>query len=145
MTQPVSSECSHGAITPYPSSDRRWPGYAQCEVCGARLTANATLESRITTLLEENERLKSQAPYVEASGHYCDGMTQAWTDAQAAIGEVTTLTEMVKFLLGFVPAWAKEEVPEGYGETFYGTLSAEGDRKVKARVDEARKLIEVGE
>ena len=47
------------------------------------------------------------------------------------------LAEATEFLLSFVPEWAKD-VPEGLGETFYGTLSAEGDRAVKTRVDQAR-------
>src|SRR3990167_9279983 len=42
---------------------------------------------------EEVARLKSMAPYVESSGHYCEGMTVAWSDAQQAIGEAQAATE----------------------------------------------------
>lgn len=44
-------------------------------------------EADITRLERELADLKSKAPYVEASGHYCDGMTLAWADAQIAISE----------------------------------------------------------
>jgi len=44
----------------------------------------------------------------------------------------------VAFLLGFVPTWANEPVPEGMAPMFYGTLTAAGDRQVVARVDEIR-------
>ena len=50
------------------------------------------------------------------------------------------LLEACQFLLSFVPPWAND-VPEGLGEMFYGTLSAEGDREVKARVDAVRAAI----
>jgi len=43
--------------------------------------------------------------------------------------------EDIYFLLKFVPEWAKN-VPKGLGETFYGTLSYEGDLKVKERLDQ---------
>jgi len=43
----------------------------------------------------------------------------------------------IKFLLSFVPDWAKE-VHEGVDATFYGTLSYEGDMDVKKRVDEIK-------
>jgi len=42
--------------------------------------------------------------------------------------------EDVEFLLSFVPTWALE-VEEGLFPTFYGTLSYEGDLKVKKRID----------
>jgi len=44
----------------------------------------------------------------------------------------------IKFLMSFVPEWAKE-VPRGLDPTFYGTLSYDGDMKVKKRVDELSK------
>ena len=43
-------------------------------------------------------------------------------------------------MLSFVPPWAKE-VPEGLDPTFYGTCTAEGDKKVKAKVDKIRELL----
>ena len=46
----------------------------------------------------------------------------------------------VEFLLHLVPAWALK-VPAGLPEFFYHTLSAEGDLKVKARVQEARAAL----
>ena len=57
-----------------------------------------TLEAENAALKAENERLKSMAPYVESSGHYCDGMTAAWSDAQEAIGQVAALKEQVEGL-----------------------------------------------
>lgn len=55
--------------------------------------------------------------------------------------DVETLKEAVRFLLSFVPIWAKE-VPDGLCGTMYGTCTAEGDRKVKTEVDEIRKLVD---
>ena len=43
----------------------------------------------------------------------------------------------VTFLMNLVPDWAKD-VPEGQHETMYGTLSYEGDLKVKDVVDDIR-------
>jgi hypothetical protein len=51
------------------------------------------------------------------------------------------LKSHIRFLLSFVPPWA-EEVPEGLDPTFYGTGTAEGDRKVKARVAAIRVLLD---
>jgi hypothetical protein len=42
--------------------------------------------------------------------------------------------EDLDFIYSLLPKWTKE-VPEGYGEMFYGTLSYKGDLKVKERVD----------
>ena len=50
--------------------------------------------------------------------------------------QVRVLAEHIRFLFSLVPDWARA-VPEGLDPTFYGTLSAEGDRAVKARVDAA--------
>jgi hypothetical protein len=47
---------------------------------------------------------------------------------------VSRLREDVRFLLSFVPPWAKEEPPEGMDPRFYGTLTAAGDREIVARV-----------
>ena len=48
------------------------------------------------------------------------------------------LRQDVKFLLKFIPGWAAH-VPKGpMCPTFYGTLSEEGDLKVKAQVDEIK-------
>ena len=49
--------------------------------------------------------------------------------------ETTGYVEDIKFLLSFVPDWAKI-VTKGLDPTFYGTLTCEGDLKVKRRVDE---------
>lgn len=43
----------------------------------------------------------------------------------------------IRFLLSFVPKWAKE-VPGGLDATMYGTGSAAGDVEVKHRVDKIR-------
>jgi hypothetical protein len=42
--------------------------------------------------------------------------------------------EDLDFIYSLLPKWTKE-VPKGYGGMFYGTLSYEGDLKVKERVD----------
>ena len=46
------------------------------------------------------------------------------------------------FLMQYLPGWTKE-VPEGLGDTFYGTLSAGGDRLIKERIDSIREAVEV--
>ena len=74
---------------------------------------------------EEDERLVSPAELASALNAAEDA--GRWRDD-------------VRFLLGFVPEWAKE-VPEGLDPTFYGTLSAAGDREVKARVDAIRQAL----
>ncbi len=58
--------------------------------------------------------------------------------------EVVKLRAAAKTLAAFIPAWVKD-VPEGYGETFYGTLSYLGDRQVKAQVDAALAAIQQAE
>jgi chromosome segregation ATPase len=45
----------------------------------------AAANGRIAALEAEITNIRSMAPYVEASGHYCDGMSEAWSDAQDAI------------------------------------------------------------
>lgn len=56
----------------------------------ARITE---LEQALRRAEEERDKLKSQAPYVEASGHYCDGMSAAWMDAQELVGKLTAAEE----------------------------------------------------
>ena len=51
------------------------------------------------------------------------------------------LKEAIRYLLKFMPEWVRE-VPDGLCPIMYGTLSAEGDRKVKARVDQIRTLVD---
>ncbi len=46
----------------------------------------------------------------------------------------------IKFLLSLVPDWAKI-VPEGLSPTFYGTLTYEGDLKVKERITKIHERI----
>lgn len=58
----------------------------------------------------------------------------------AALYVLEEQREAVQYLLAFVPPWAKD-VPDGLDPTFYGTGSADGDRAVKARVDEIRSKI----
>ena len=48
--------------------------------------------------------------------------------------------EAIKYLLSFVPDWAKE-VPKGLNPTFYGTLTYKGDLEVKAMVDDIRSMV----
>ena len=50
------------------------------------------------------------------------------------------LLKACKFLMSFVPDWAKV-VPTNLDPTFYGTLSATGDLKIKGRVDAIQALI----
>ena len=61
-------------------------------------------------------------------------------EGERAEVEVGHLRDAVSFLLKFVPPWARD-VPEGLSPLFYGTLTAEGDRKVKARVDHIEELF----
>ena len=56
--------------------------------------------------------------------------------------ELAEIRDDITFLLSFVPAWAKD-VPAGLACTFYGTLSEEGDRSVKARVDKIRDRVKL--
>lgn len=53
------------------------------------------------------------------------------------MNETVQMRDDIRFLLSFVPPWAKD-VPEGLDPTFYGTLTAAGDREVKAHVDAIR-------
>lgn len=75
----------------------------------------------------EGNRVDSGEAYIEGVQAYVRGLEQA-------AARVPALERDVRFLLSFVPPWAKD-VPEGLGPTFYGTLTAAGDREVKARVD----------
>ena len=67
-----------------------------------------------------------------------------YSDYQKELAAITAerdgLKAAGKYLLSFVPAWAKE-VPEGLAPMFYGTLTADGDREVKKWVDEIRKIL----
>lgn len=56
---------------------------------------------------------------------------------------VSELEEGIDLLFHFVPAWA-QEVPDGLCPTMYGTGTAEGDRRVKGKVDELRALLKSG-
>jgi hypothetical protein len=47
---------------------------------------------------------------------------------------VARLRNDVKFLLTLLPAWALSEPEEGLFPMFYGTLTADGDREIVARV-----------
>ena len=47
----------------------------------------------------------------------------------------------IKLLLSLVPDWVKI-VPKGLEPTFYGTLTYEGDMKVKKRIDRITQAIE---
>ena len=46
----------------------------------------------------------------------------------------------IELLLGLVPDWANT-VPKGLDATFYGTLTYEGDLKIKRRVNLIRDQI----
>jgi len=79
-----------------------------------------------------------------------DGWTQdssGWTElgeleeiARALLKERDELRKSVDTLFHFVPKWA-ESVPDGLDPTFYGTGTADGDRRVKARVDDIRDFM----
>ncbi len=70
-------------------------------------------------------------------GDYCTACQHIYDALEA---ENRTLREAGKYLISFIPAWAKE-VPEGLCPTFYGTCSADGDKKVKAKVDRIVELL----
>lgn len=55
--------------------------------------------------------------------------------------KINELKEGIRFLLSFVPEWAKE-APPGLDPTMYGTLTQEGDQKVVDRVEEIKSLLE---
>lgn len=59
----------------------------------------------IVALESEVARLRSQAPYVESSGHYCDGMALAWTDAQIAIAEAEHYKALAQEFAEAVEEW----------------------------------------
>ena len=61
----------------------------------------------------------------------------AVADNAALLARMERLEADCRFLLTFVPPWAKD-VPEGLAPMFYGTLTAEGDREIKERVDAIR-------
>ena len=50
-------------------------------------------EATLQAAEAERDALKSKLPYAEASGHYCDGMTAAWSDAQDALGQLAASQE----------------------------------------------------
>lgn len=68
---------STGLDTAYAVDAHGEPLECQCDAC---------VLHAVPALIAEVRLLRSIAPYVEASGHYCQGMTEAWTDAQIAIG-----------------------------------------------------------
>jgi hypothetical protein len=51
--------------------------------------------------------------------------------------EIKELKEDIKFLLSFVPEWAKKS-ESGLAPTMYGTLTHEGDLKIIKRVNQIR-------
>ena len=81
-------------------------------------------------------RLKSIAPYVEASGHYCDGMTEAWTDAQIAIGdkdEAEEDAERLYNLLCEIRASSRVALKWGFEDTS-GALAAH-EQRIRGRLE----------
>ena len=52
--------------------------------------------------------------------------------------EAQTEYDDMQFLLSLLPDWTKE-VPKGLDPTFYGTLSYEGDKLVKIRIENIMK------
>jgi len=48
--------------------------------------------------------------------------------------------EDIKFLLKFIPPWAKE-APPGLCPTMYGTLTQEGDQKIIDKINIIREKI----
>ena len=75
--------------------------------------ADASL-AEIAALRERAEKAESKLVLVESSGHYCDGMAAAWTDAQIAITETTTwhtlAQELGEALEGLKPYGAKSPI-----------------------------------
>ena len=59
---------------------------------------------------------------------------------EEVIDQLKRVEEDCRFLLSFVPDWAKI-VPLGLDPTFYGTLTSEGDLAIKKRVDEIKAVI----
>lgn len=72
-------------------------------------------------------------------GHSCFGYRGENHKECPARTSERKLLEDIKFLLSFVPEWAKE-APPGLCATMYGTLTQAGDQKVVDRVKEITKL-----
>lgn len=86
--------------------------------------------------LKEGGEIKSPTP--QGLAEILDQLAEAHADSER-------LLEDARYLLSFVPPWAKE-VPEGLCATMYGTGSAEGDTRVMQRVTEIeRRLAECSE
>ena len=58
----------------------------------------------------------------------------------AAAPKMAELLEAMVRVAATIP-WVADEVPEGLAPMFYGTLTAEGDRKVHGQYVEARALL----
>ena len=80
------------------------------------------------------------------------GHPGGWPELEEALRVVEPETEYgpkrkrkvssdAEFIRSLLPPWAKT-VPEGLDPTMYGTLSAEGDRGVKERVDRILSKLE---
>jgi len=68
---------------------------------------------------------------------YLSGYSKGCSDRDAIEKD---LLIACKYLMSFVPDWAKL-VPKGLDSTFYGTLTYQGDLRVKRRVNSIKALI----
>ena len=100
------------------------------------------IDRRIADL--ERQLAKAKEQWQQAVHEGIDSTARAINavvERDAANAALAEAVKDMRFLLSFVPAWAKD-VPEGLDPTFYGTLTAAGDREVKARVDAITARIE---
>lgn len=58
---------------------------AHAEFIAQLARRNAALEARVKELEGELAKLRELQVAIDSNGHYCDGMSAAWTDAQFAI------------------------------------------------------------
>jgi hypothetical protein len=67
------------------------------------------LQEQVKELQAENEKLKAMAPYVEWSGHYCDGMTEAFSESQQFLDDLNQERETVARLTEALQFYADEQ------------------------------------
>lgn len=97
---PEQQACPHGAIAAHPSSDRANPGYAACQICGARLTDNRALREQVKQLERELEEWKVAAHNAaDESGEYAHKVVVTEAALTAANTKYMNLVEQVSRLV----------------------------------------------
>ena len=83
---------------------------------------------------------RKNAAYDKANKDFQESLITANKERAILEARLKRAEEDCRFLLSFVPEWANI-VPSGLDPTFYGTLTEEGDRQVKVRVDKIREAL----